>query len=384
MNYTVGAMRLTLFLIVTGMVLAQSGWPGYSYDERGQRYSPLTQITPQNVSQLKPVWQYGLDPSVNKMDPALRGIAPTEAVPIVVDGILYMPTVHQSVVALEPETGKEIWKYELGRVGAPLRGVTFWGGDKGSPPTIFAGLADGRLIAIHAKTGKLVPGFAVEGTLDLRKGVADKFPNGSYHMSSPGATFKNLIITGAQGQEDLPQGPAMDIRAWDMRTGRLAWTFHLFPHPGETGADTWPKDRWIDAGSPAGWGAATVDRERGLIFLPIGQPSPQYYGGDRHGQNLFSSSIVALDANTGKLRWHFQLTHHDTWDYDAEAAPSLLDVVRDGRRIPAVAAISKTSLLFLLDRRTGKPIYGVEERPVAQSDVPGEASITDPCTDQGN
>jgi quinoprotein glucose dehydrogenase len=367
-------MRLLALVLTATSLLAQTGWPGYAYDERGQRYSPLTQITPQNVTKLKLAWQYDIDPTVARRNPAATIIAPTEAVPIMVGGILYMPTMHRTVVALQPETGKELWKYDLGTSGAPLRGVTYWAGDKTSPPTIFAGTSDGRLLAIHAKTGKLVPGFAREGVLDLKPGVADNFPRANYHMSSPGILYKNLIITGAQGQEDLPEGPAMDIRAWDVRTGRLAWTFHPFPHPGETGYETWPKDRYINAGSPAAWGAATVDRERGLVFLPIGQPSPQYYGADRAGQNLFSSSIVALDANTGKLRWHFQLTHHDMWDYDAEAAPALLDVTRNGRKIPAVAAISKTSLLFLLDRRTGKPIFPVEERPVPQSDVPGEAS----------
>lgn len=143
-------------------------------------------------------------------------------------------------------------------------------------------------------------------------------------MASPGVIYRNLIVTGAQGKEDDSEGPAMDVRAWDLHTGKLVWTFHTLPHPGEPGYETWPKDNWIMAGSPANWGAATIDAQRGLIFLPIGQPAAQYYGGARHGQNLYSSSIVALDANSGALRWHFQLTHHDVWDYDAEAAPTLI------------------------------------------------------------
>jgi quinoprotein glucose dehydrogenase len=191
-------------------------------------------------------------------------------------------------------------------------------------------------------------------------------------MASPGAIYRNLIITGAQGQEDNPDGPAMDMRAWDLHTGKLMWTFHTIPHPGEAGYETWPKDNWMTAGSPANWGVATVDAERGLVFAPIGQPSAQYYGGHRHGQNLYSASIVALDASTGKVRWYFQLTHHDLWDYDAEATPALMDIVRDGKKIPVVVAISKPSLMFFLDRDTGKSIYPVEERPVPQSDVPGE------------
>ena len=193
-----------------------------------------------------------------------------------------------------------------------------------------------------------------------------------YLMASPGIVYRNLIITGAQGQEDNPEGPAMDVRAWDIRTGKLVWTFHTIPHPGEPGADTWPKDYFLTAGSPANWGFGSVDAERGLIFLPIGQPASQYYGGHRAQQNLYSSSVVALDAGTGKVRWHFQLTHHDLWDYDNAATPALMDVVRDGRRIPAVVTVAKSGLMFFLERETGKPIYPVEERPVPKSDIPGE------------
>jgi quinoprotein glucose dehydrogenase len=164
----------------------------------------------------------------------------------------------------------------------------------------------------------------------------------------------------------------MDVRAWDVRTGKLVWTLHTIPHPGEPGYDTWPADYWMTAGSPANWGFGSVDAERGLVFLPIGQPASQYYGGHRAQQNLYSSSVVALDANTGKVRWHFQLTHHDVWDYDNAATPALMDVVRNGQRIPAVVTVAKSGLMFFLERETGKPIYPVEERPVPQSDIPGE------------
>jgi glucose dehydrogenase len=370
-------MRIVLPILAAALALprlfAQTDWPGYSHDPSGQRYSPLTQINAKNVSKLKPAWQYGIDPGAIDMNPATRLLTGTEAIPIMAGGVLYTPTVHHTIVALEPETGKEIWKYELGtRTGAPLRGVTYWAGDKDSPAQIMAGTSEGKLLAINAKTGKLVPGFGNEGSVDLRPGVADKFPNAAYHMASPGAIYRNLIITGAQGQEDNPDGPAMDMRAWDLHTGKLMWTFHTIPHPGEAGYETWPKDNWITAGSPANWGVATVDAERGLVFAPVGQPSAQYYGGHRHGQNLYSASIVALDAGTGKVRWYFQLTHHDLWDYDAEATPALMDIVRDGKKIPVVVAISKPSLMFFLDRDTGKSIYPVEERPVPQSDVPGE------------
>jgi glucose dehydrogenase len=352
----------------------KNDWPHYGRDQGGQRYSPLAQINTKNVGKLKLAWQYGMDPNVSKLTGAQRVIPPTEAVPIVIGNVLFTPTTKHSVVALQADSGQEIWKYELGSAGAPLRGVTFWPGDAQTPPQIFVGTSDGRLIALNALNGKPVPGFGNEGALNLRIGVTEKFPTMSYHMSSPGVVYKDLILTGSQGQEDNPDGPAQDVRAWDVHTGKLMWSFHPLPHPGEAGYESWPKDAWEHVGSPANWGLITVDAERGLAFVPIGQPAPQYYGGGRVGQNLFSSSIVALDANTGKLRWYFQITHHDMWDLDAEAAPALIDVVRDGKKIPAVVAVSKASLMFFLDRETGKSIYPVEERAVPQSDVPGEHS----------
>ncbi len=367
--------------IVVSLVQGQQKeWPGYNGDQAGQRHSTLTQINLSNVSKLKLAWQYAMAPTnVEPNSRAARVGQGMEAVPLVVGGLLYTPTGQRSIVVLEPETGKEVWKYELGRAGAPLRGVTYWAGDKEHPAQIMGGTTDGKLLALNAKTGQLVPGFGNEGVVDLKVGVSEKFPDTPYHMSSPGAVFKNLIITGAQGKEDDPEGPSMDVRAWDLRSGKLVWTFHTIPHPGEKGYDTWPKDYWVTAGSPAHWGSATIDEQRGLVFLPIGQPAPQYYGGGRPGDNLFSSSIVALEAATGKLRWSFQLTHHDLWDYDAEAAPSMMDIVRNGKKISVVVAVSKPGYMFFLDRETGKSVYPVEERPVPQSDIPGEhSSATQP------
>jgi glucose dehydrogenase len=364
---------ILLAVIAAPGLYCQTDWPAYGGDPSGQRYSALAQINTKNVSKLKPAWQYGVDPAAVDLNSTARFLTATEAVPIMAGGVLYTPTVHHTIVALEPETGKEIWRYELGRAAAaPMRGVSYWAGDKENPAEILAGTSDGKLIALNAKTGKLVPGFGNEGAVNLRIGVAEKFPDAPYHMGSPGAIYKNLIITGAQGKEDDPDGPAMDVRAWDLHTGKQVWTFHPLPRPGEAGYETWPKDSWVRGGSPANWGAITVDAQRGLLFLPIGQPAAQYYGGERHGQNLYSASIVALDANTGKVRWYFQLTHHDVWDYDAEAAPTLMDIVHDGKKIPVVVAVSKPSLMFFLDRETGKSVFPVEERAVPQSDVPGE------------
>lgn len=363
--------RNILFLmgIAAASGYGQTDWQGYAGDPGGRKYSALKQIDTGNVAGLKPAWQYSVRSTAEGESGAL-----TQAVPIVVDNVMYMPTRLRTVVALEPETGKELWSFTMGRAAAPLRGVSYWRGNKDYASRILAGMMDGKLVALDAKTGKLIPGFGTEGVVDLRAGVADKFPNAPYHQATPGAVYRNLIITGAQGKEDDPKGPSMDIRAWDVRSGKVAWTFHPMPRPGETGYETWQKDNWIDAGSPAQWGAATIDEQRGLIFLPIGQPSSDFFGGNRVGQNLFSSSVIALDANSGKLRWHFQLTHHDIWDYDVDSAPSLLEIDRAGKKVPALVIASKTGLMYFLNRETGKPIYPVEERPVPQSDTPGEQS----------
>src|SRR5438552_969142 len=241
-----------LFVVVVVLgVYGQGDWPSYGHNQDGQRYSPLTQIDVKNVSKLKLAWQYGVDPGSVDLNPTTRALTATEAVPIVAGGMFYIPTVRHTIVALEPETGKEIWKYDLdSKVGAPLRGVTYWQGDIKNAPEILAGTSDGRLIALNARTGKPVPGFGKDGAIDLRAGVTEKFPTATYHMSSPGVIYRNLIVTGAQGKEDDPDGPAMDVRAWDVRTGKLVWTFHTIPHPGEPGYQTWPKDNWMTAGSP--------------------------------------------------------------------------------------------------------------------------------------
>ncbi len=348
-----------------------AGWETYDGDPQGRRFSPLTQVNRENVGRLKLAWQYGVRPPAS----ANPNVGPrSQAIPIVVGGVLYTPTGDRSIVALDPATGKEIWKHDLGQAGAPTRGVSYWPGDRTHVALILAGTTDGRLRALDARTGMPVTSFGDGGSINLRAGVADRFPNMPVTLPSPGIVYRNLIITGSRGQEDNPDGPAPDVRAWDLRTGKLVWTFHTIPHPGEPGYDTWPADYWKTAGSPGNWGSGSVDLQRGLIFLPIGQPAAQYYGGARAQTNLYSSSVVALDANTGKVRWHFQLTHHDVWDYDNAATPALVDIVQRGRRIPAVVTVAKSGLMFFLHRETGKPVYPVEERPVPQSDIPGEAT----------
>lgn len=339
-------------------------WPLYGRDSGSTRYSPLDQINRENVATLQRAWVYHTGE---------RGRA-LEATPIVVDGLLYFATQSQQVVALEPETGKEIWKYDPQSNGAEFRGVSYWPGDERFPARILFGTGDGRLIALDAKTGVPAAGFGDNGIVDLRAGVMGEFPDARYGVSSPPAIYRNAVIVGPATQEGPSLGPSGDPRAYDARTGKLLWRFHTVPQPGEPGAETWGPDGWQNRSGPSQWGAATVDVERGLVFLPVGQPADSFYGADRKGTNLYSDCVIALDALTGKLIWYFQATHHDLWDYDLSAPPALVDVRRNGETVPAVAQITKMGLLFVLDRTTGEPVFGVEERPVPASDTPGEES----------
>jgi len=252
--------------------------------------------------------------------------------------------------------------------------VAYWPGDRHAPPRILFGTLDGRLIALNAHTGVKVPGFGREGEVDLRHGVADGFPDATYAETSPPAIFDNLVITGAEVPERPGQGPRGDVRAWDVRSGKLAWTFHTVPREGEPGTDTWQEDSRKDRTGANVWTIFTIDSQRGLVFLAIGSPAYDFYGGDRKGANLYGNCLVALDAHTGKLIWHYQFVHHDIWDYDPPAPPALVTVHRGDQEIPAVVQVTKMGLVFILDRRNGAPLFPVEERPVPQSDVPGEAS----------
>jgi quinoprotein glucose dehydrogenase len=303
----------------------------------------------------------------------------SQATPIVVNGMMYIPTPYGTVVALDPETGTEIWTFKLDRSNPAGRAVSYWPGDKQTPASIVFGTRDGRLMSLNAQTGKLMESFGENGAVDLKKDVNNGFPNARYDMTSPPEIYKDLIITGSQVQEIPEDGPSGDVRAWDVHTGKMVWRFHSVPHPGETGNDTWPADSWKNRSGTNVWGMISVDVKRDLVFLPFGSSSYDFYGADRKGKNLFSDSLVALKADTGKLVWYFQTVHHDLIDYDLTSAPVLMEVQHKRRKIPAVAVIGKAGLMYILDRRNGKSIYGVEERPVPTSDVPGEeASPTQP------
>ncbi len=374
-------------------------WPTYGHDSGGMRFSPLTEITPANVARLKVAWVYhqtprsvgasgataapvvpaAPEPGVDAPETARvgrgrggSGFSASEATPLVINGMMYLSTPHSRVVAVEPTTGKEIWSFQLPSSVPSTRGVEYWPGDGRTPAQIVFGSSEGKLYSVDAKTGKANPAFGDNGVVNLNTPEILHGLPGRDGLSSPPTVYKNLVITGGTTQENPPLGPAGDVRAWDMRTGKLVWTFHSIPGPGEKFNDTWAGDSWKDRSGVNVWGFITVDAERGIVYIPFGAPSVDQYGGDRAGDNLFSSSLVAADANTGKYLWHFQIVHHDICDADLTGAPLLLDVRQGGKTIPAVAAINKIGLLFIFDRVTGKPLYGVEERAVAQSEVPLE------------
>ncbi len=380
-------------------------WPTYGHDPGGMRFSPLKQITPAYVDQLKVAWVYHMAASAGAAgasgaaadapegeQPATpqvgrgrggrgggSGFSASEATPLVINGVMYLSASGSRVVAVDPTNGQEIWSFHLPASQPSTRGVEYWAGDSQTEPQIVFGSSDGKLYSINAKTGKPNNNFGDNGIVNLDTPEILHGLPGRDGLSSPPLVYKNLVITGGTTQENPPHGPAGDVRAWDMETGKLKWTFHSIPQPGEKYHDTWAGDSWKDRSGVNVWGFLTVDAQRGIVYMPFGAPSVDQYGGDREGNNLFSTSVVAADANTGKYLWHFQVVHHDIWDGDMTGAMGLIDVKHDGKTIPAIAAINKLGLLFLLDRVTGKPIYGVEERPVPASEVPLErASKTQP------
>ena len=424
---------LALTMAASGVLIAQRAptpptaatpagdWPTYNRDPGGTRFSPLDEITPANVSTLEVAWVYHMKPAApatpatpatppagHETPPAAptapgqpdaapapiqpgpasttsnqtrgrRGFASSESTPLVVGGVLFMSTPYARVVALDPASGKEKWAFQLPSGNPSTRGLEYWPGDDTTPAQIVFGTSDAKLYSIDAATGTPNRAFGDAGVVNLDTPEILRGLPGRNGLTSPPKIFKHLVITGGTTQENPPRGPAGDVRAWDMHTGKLAWTFRSVPQPGERFSETWAGDGARNRSGVNVWGFFSVDAARGIVYMPFGAPSVDQYGGDRVGDNLFGTSLVAANAETGAYLWHFQLTHHDIWDADLAAAPVLLDVTRAGRTIPAVAVASKQGLLFLLDRTTGKPIDAVEERPVPASEVPLErAAKTQP------
>jgi quinoprotein glucose dehydrogenase len=360
------ACALATPLLATAAAAPATDWPTYGHDFGDSRHSPLTQITPANVATLKPVWVFHMRPPDDT-----RGFASSEDTPLVVRGVMYLSTPYGRVIALDAATGKERWAYQVPDDDQPAtRGVSYW---PGRDPRIVFGTRGGRLIALNAGNGAPASGFGKDGAVDLHSdAVMQGFPNAFLSITSAPVIYKNLIITGSRTQEVPQQGASGQVRAFDVRTGREVWHFNGVPQPGEKFHDTWEGDGWVKRTGVNVWAGLTLDTKRGIAYLPFGAPAFDQSGNDRKGPSLFSNSLVAVDAATGRYLWHFQALHHDLWDYDLPLT-TLIDVRRHGRTIPAIAVMSKSAMLFLLNRVTGKPIYPITETPVpTDTDMIGE------------
>jgi quinoprotein glucose dehydrogenase len=372
---TGGAMLALLVGSAPAISQAQrTDWPNMHRDVGAQRYSPLTQITPANVGRLQKAWSYHLKPA------GVERLRPSQATPLVIEGTMYICSSYGQVIALDPVTGKEKWKFTLPDDDMPAtRGAAYWPGTADSPASLVFSARSGRLYVLRLSDGQLNTKVGGSGIINLKTPeVMVTGMDQPYFPTSPPAIYKNLAITGAgtgegPGGTNKGEGPLGDTRAWDLTTGKLVWTFHTVPRPGELGYDTWEPGSTKNRSGTNVWGHMTVDVERGIVYMPIGAPNFDRAGVGRAGDNLFSNSIVAVKAETGKYLWHFQVTHHDVWDYDAGSPPTLIDVKRDGKSIPAIIATNKSGLVFILDRVTGKPLYDVIEKPVPHdSTIPGE------------
>jgi glucose dehydrogenase len=337
---------------------AYGGWPAYGGGPEQIRYSTLTQINRSNVRQLEVAWTYDSDES--------GGL---QANPIVADGVLFTTTPKHKVVALDAANGTVRWKFDSGIEGrGPNRGVTHW--SSGDQARIFTGQGP-FLYALDARTGTPIASFGRDGRIDLREGLGRDPSTQSVVLTTPGVVYKDLVIVGGRVSEGLPASPG-DVRAYDVRTGALRWTFHTIPRPGEFGYETWPKEAWTYTGGVNNWAGMAVDEARGIVYVPTGSASADFYGANRLGDNLFANSLIALDAQTGHRVWHFQAVHHDIWDRDFPAPPSLVTVTRNGSRVDAVAQTTKQGFVFLFNRTDGTPLFPIDERRFPESTVDGE------------
>jgi quinoprotein glucose dehydrogenase len=368
---------ISAYFLLATTVVAQSvsgyhDWKANGGGPANIHYSALTQINRHNVAQLHVAWTYETHDEYPDSE--------IECNPIVVDGRLYATSPRMRVIALDAATGSLRWQFDPNE-GRKVtgkhrnRGLTFWA--SGADRRIFL-IAGSFLYALNADTGSPIKGFGQGGQADLREGLDRPPETIAISATSPGIIYRDLLIVGSSVSEDLPAAPG-DIRAYDVRTGKLRWTFHTLPHPGEVGYDTWPKDAWKYSGGVNNWAGMSVDEKRGIVFVPTGSAAFDFYGANRAGDNLFANTLLALRADTGERVWHFQAVKHDTWDRDFPAAPSLVTVKRDGKPVDAVAQITKSGHLFLLECATGKPLFPIEYRAVPASDVDGEKlSVTQP------
>ncbi len=343
-------------------------WPAYGGAPENNHYSPLTQINRSNVNELAVAWSF---------DTKEEGVLQTS--PIVVDGVLYGITPTQKIFALDAATGNLLWKFDSGIRGTqPDRGLAYWSGGKDSDgkknsKRILVGVMN-FLYALDAATGLPIPSFGHDGRIDLRENLGrEPAAAQSITLTSPGIVFKDLIIVGGRNPETLPAPPG-DVRAFDVRTGHLRWSFHTIPRPGEFGYDTWPKDAWRTSGAANNWAGFALDAKRGIVYVPTGSAAFDFYGADRIGDDLFANCLLALNAETGERIWHFQGVRHDIWDRDFPSPPVLLTVKRDGKNVDAVAQTTKQGFVYIFDRTNGRPLFPIEHRNYPPSAVPDEVA----------
>ncbi len=378
-------LGLACVLLLVGRASAQTDpagdWPRVGNDPGAMRYSYLYQINRGNVSRLKPAWTF----HTKELDEKGNGKT-IECTPIVIDGVMYLTTGNLKVVALDAATGEEKWRFDPltekpskypFSSGGVNRGCAFWSdGKPDGERRILHGTSDGRLFSLDAKTGKLDPKFGEDGVRDMHAELDPKVAKLPYGPTSAPAVWKDLVVVGVSCGEGPGIAAPGDVRAFDVRTGAQAWSFRTVPRPGEFGAETWGAEAWKDRGGANAWSGLSVDLERGMVFAGLGSASFDFYGGDRPGDNLFANCVLALDAKTGRRAWHFQTLRHDIWDHDLPTYPVLVTVERDGRKIDAAAQVTKTGFLYLFDRVTGKPLFDIQDVPVAKSEITGELAAT--------
>ncbi|NNE76360.1 MAG: PQQ-binding-like beta-propeller repeat protein, partial [Pricia sp.] len=378
-------MRLTYLVLILSIVLgsctnspspqseARTDWPVYLGGNSGLQYSPLEQINKENVKRLKVAWEFATGDADRDDKTQIQCNA------IIIDGILYGSSPKLKIFALNAKNGEKLWMFDPNaqvNFGMNVnRGVAYW--KEGEAERIFF-TAGPELFCLDAKTGRLVNDFGQDGKVSLKEGLGKQAQDLYVVSTSPGVIFNDKIILGTRVSENADAAPGT-VQAFNVKTGALEWTFHTIPLPGEPGYETWPEGAFKEIGGANAWAGMSLDEERGTIYIPTGSASFDFWGGNRHGNNLYANCILALNAETGELIWHFQTVHHDIWDRDVPSPPALVTVKHEGRSIDAVAQHTKSGFVFLLDRETGKSLFPIEERAVPPSDLKGElASTTQP------